>query len=399
MFCLSLTARQVHGLGISPSLSANSLASLAIQMGLNRNPRTILPGISHYQVEIMARLWATVTELLLESYLESGLPLPDIFEGFDVEKPSNIDDCELKDSPDTIYPPPSESRATDTSVHLLLLRSQKLRIQALRIINSDQTQVSYETAMDLANQLRSACTEVTRYFNERKSDFANANFPRKYIDMYLRKHILLLQRPFMLEVDKDPRFYLSHKMCVESAMIMASYTDEIKLPSEITDDFASLMVQGSGHMRGGLSLDVAMTLALELNTSLREEDGHDEDDPARAISRAPRRPFLRRLTHIRNQLFQIIELGNPSMKRFLMTSSFLAQFEAFEAGANAKAAFFDALRQSTRACAVSLQKYLDTHTPQASDASSVAPSSDDMEFNFGDMVGLIVDKLLNAFDV
>lgn len=212
--------------------------------------------------------------------------------------------------------------------------------------------------MDLADQLKSACSEVTKFFNERNPGFQDqtiATFPRKYIDTYLRRHILLLYRPLMFEAQKDPRFYLSHKMCVESAIIMASYTDEINLPSQIEDDFAKLMVQGSGHLRGGLSLDVALTLALEL---IREQDEHrdeyQDDDSARELSRAFRRPFLHRLKHIRDQLFQIIELGIPSLKRFLMISAFLAQFEALEFGVNAKAAFFDAVRQNSQACADSL---------------------------------------------
>lgn len=404
VFCLALIARQVRGLGGCPALSANSLVSLAIQMGLNRNPRAFLPGISRSQVETMSRLWATVTELLLASHLETGAPLPElIFQGCDVERPSNINDCELKDGPDMVSLPTSDARTTEMSIHLLLLKSQKLRIQILRVINSTQARVSHEKAMDLANQLKSVCSEVTKFFQERKSEFPanfNTTFARKYIDTYLRRHILLLHRLFVLGAQKDPRFCLSHKMCVESAMIMASYTDEIHLPSQITDDFARLMVQGSGHLRGGLSLDVAMTIALEL---VREQNEHlnerrDEDDPAQALSRAFHQPYLHRLKHIRDQLFQVIELGVPSLKRFSMVAAFLAQFEAHENSANAKIAFFDAVRQNAQACADSLQRYLDTHPPQASDASSsAAPSKDDNTFDFGEMVRFVIDLLMDNF--
>lgn len=123
IFCIVLIARQVQGLGGSPALSANSLVSLAIQMGLNRNPRAFLPGVSCFQVETMSQLWATVTELLLASYLESGLPLPEILEGCDVKKPSNINDVELKDAPYMPSMSTSDARTTETSIHLLLLKS------------------------------------------------------------------------------------------------------------------------------------------------------------------------------------------------------------------------------------------------------------------------------------
>lgn len=395
IFCLALIARQTHGLGESPALSPSSLASLAVQMGLNRNPRTFLPDISCYQIELMSRLWATITELLLASYLENGLPMSNILQGSDAEMPSNINDEELKNGLDSALLATFDSRTTDASIQLLLLRSQKLRIEALSVINSTQTRVSYEKTLDLANRLRSACTEVTKFFNERKLHSNQTDnpvdFSRKYIDMYLRKHILLLHRPFMLAALKDPRFYLSHKTCVESAMIIASYTDDCRLPAEIRDHFARLMVNGAGHVRGGLSLDVAMTLALELKRSLQEDDGHGDDDPARALSLSLRRPFLQRLKKIRDQLLWIIKQGNPSMKRFLMVSSFLAQFEALEAGSPAKPAFLDAVRRDARECVESLQSYLDLHTPQTSDASDTAAPSDDLDFDFGSTVSGITD--------
>lgn len=400
IFCLVLIARQVNGLGHSPSLSPGSLLSMALQMGLHRNSG-IFPTLSRLQAECMARLWATTTEISLASYLESGAPILEAYEDFDALKPSNIDDSELKETPGSAVPSTSDNRTTDTSIQLLLLKSQKLRVQALKIINGARLSTSYETVVDLANQLRMACTEVTIFFQDRSAALGHkTSFHKKYIDMYLRKHILLLHRPFMLEAQKNPRYYLSRKMCLESCMIMASYTDELHLPSIVADDFLNLMARGSGFLRGGLSLNVIMTLAFELNIQL-QEDGPTNNveptsyDPARELARAAREPIIRRLEHIRNQLFQIIDLGNPSLKRFLMISSFLGQFKALETGGNAKVAFYNAFTDSAQKCMGSLQAYLEKHTPRMAAASSVTSSfPDDFDFDFSAVVSLPLSLFL-----
>lgn len=151
----------------------------------------------------------------------------------------------------------------------------------------------------------------------------------------------------MLAAEKDPRFYLSRKMCLESCIIMASSTDELYLVSEAIDHFSSLMAQGSGHLRGGLSLDVSMTLAYELNAQYREDGslrGPGSHDPARELAIAAREPVMRRLEQIRDVHAQIIALGNPSLKRFFMVSAALAQIRTLEAGGDVKAAFYAAVK-------------------------------------------------------
>lgn len=411
-------ARQVNDMGISPSLSPASLLSMAMQMGLHRDSQ-IFPSLSHFEVESRARLWATVVELYVPSLLDNSMPMLVDIEAVDAKEPSNINDSDMIHDPIHEAPQPPGDRTTDTSIQLLLLKSQKLRLRAVQVLSDTRMRTSYETVVELANQLRTACTEVAAFFQSRASHLEpeTVAFHRKYIDLYLRRHILLLHRPFVLQAQEDPRFYLSRKVCLDSCMIMASYTDDLNLPMAEPDDFSSLMIHGSGHFRGGLSLDVIVTLALELITQLQEDgpgrapgrqQGEKENeqpsyDPARELARAAQEPIIRRLQHIQEQLFQVVAFGKPSLKRSGIISALLAQVRALEAGGNFKEAFCKAIGDCMEKLSELLRLYLVAHTPQAQGPADEVPAvSDEFEIDFAQLVSfdcLLVGKQLGFTQV
>ncbi|KAF3761061.1 hypothetical protein M406DRAFT_93912 [Cryphonectria parasitica EP155] len=393
IFCLLVIARQVNGLGPSPYFSAAALLSLAVRMGLHRD-KDFFPNLSRAQAEFMARLWSTVVELALVSSLEDGtVPLVQLTQ-CDVKRPLDMDDSEMTDEPVHGQSYSLGDRVTDTTIQLVLLQSQQLRIRVLEVVNRTGPRASYNTIVDLTNQVRKACAEVSAFFASHSKVLGpDADFNQKYLDMYLRKHILLLHRPFMLEARQDPRFYLSRKICLETSMIMASYTDELNLPSPNMSDFSSLMVHGSGHLRGGLSLDVIITLAFEVNAQLQEEEstlGPLSGDPAQQLAQQARQPITRRLEHIRTQLYEIIAKGNPTLKRFGITSALLAQIKALEAGENVKNAFFDAIKDVLQKCTETLQAYMASHEALALSSTQLSPPTfDNFDFDLGDTVCLL----------
>ncbi len=57
-----------------------------------------------------------------------------------------------------------------------------------------------------------------------------------------------------------------------------------------------------------------------------------------------RRPLIRSLENVHEQLRQIIILGRPSTKRFIFTSGILAQIRAMEAGRDPRTPVLDALK-------------------------------------------------------
>lgn len=176
---------------------------------------------------------------------------------------------------------------------------------------------------------------------------------------------------------------------------MASYTGDLNLPLAEPDDFSSLMVHGSGHSRGGLGLDVIVALAFELITQIQEDGpgrapGQPSYDPARELARAAREPIVRRLEHIREQLFQIIALGKPSLKRYGIISVLLAHIKALEAGGNAKAALHEAIKEHMEKCLNLLRDYLAAHTSQAQEpADKMSVLFDGPEFDFDKLVSSI----------
>lgn len=364
---------------------------MAMQMGLHCDTWNF-PALSRVQTESMARLWATIVELSLASCLDCGTPISAALGTPDAREPSDInDDSELSDvnALDAISAP--GDLGTDASIQLLLLKSQKLRIQVLKVINETGPQTSYETVVDLSTQIRNACIEASSFFSSRSPDWESAHsFHRKYIDTYLRKHTLLLHRPFMLAAEQDPRFYLSRKICLESCMIMASYTDEMDMPLRKLDDFSNLMIHGSGYLRGGLSLNVIVTLAYELNAQLKEVGGAQGPhpyDPAHELGRAAWQPIIRRLEHIRKQLWQITALGTRSLRSYIMVSAFLAQMRTVEVGGNMKIAFYGAVKEAIQRCVESLKTYLASQPAQATDLNVNMPSlPEGHEFNLNDLV-------------
>lgn len=389
IFCLLAIARHVNGLGISsPFFSTTSLVSMARQMGLDRDTRDF-PAISCAQAEGMTRLWSTVVELSLVSYLESGTPLVEM----DTRQPRNLDDSDFTDESVIKGSLGTKDCITDMSIQLVLLKSQGLRTRALNIINNGiGPQTSYEAVVELADQLRKACVESSAFFQAHTQELGpDTVFQRMYVDMYLRKHILLLHRPFMLASQEDPRFHLSRKVCLESCMIIASYIDEKSTTGGVVD-LSRMMIHGSGFLRGALSLDVIITLAYELNTQLQEEGPFKEPvayDPARELSRAGREPVIRRLEYIREQLSRNIARGDPSLKRFVMVSALLSQINTLEYGSNARDAFYHSVKDSVQICTTSLEVYLAQHAPQPGVVNNApTPWSDGANLDLDTMVSI-----------
>ncbi|KAL1981213.1 hypothetical protein VTN96DRAFT_2965 [Rasamsonia emersonii] len=375
VFCLLLLARQTNSRGQSTWISAGSLVRMAMAMGLHRDPE-LFPALSVFQSEMRRRLWATVVELAVQSSLDSAMPLLLSPHDFDTKAPSNIDDKDIDADTKTPPAPKPSHEFTESSIQILLLKSLPLRLEVARRVNDFRQGQSYETAVKLGTELRTACREIAAFFHANMSrqpgrDLGPTDFHRKFLDMYVRRYVLFLHRPFMLDARKDPRFYLSRKVCVESSMVIASYADSLKLPSGEVDDLGRLTIFGRGTFKGALSLDVITVLGLEIITQLEEEaatrpSGCVADDPLDEMAKANRAPFVQRLEHILEQLLQIIELGQPSLKRYNMVAAMLSQIQAMESGQNVTQAVYETVKQSLKKCYSLLQASLAVSTPQSS---------------------------------
>ncbi|KAF9884682.1 hypothetical protein FE257_001375 [Aspergillus nanangensis] len=368
--CLLLLACQTNNLPGTSWLSAGSVLHMAMAMGLHRSP-DLFPALSVYQSEMRARLWATVLELNLLSSLDAAMPLPFSLEDVDCTAPSNSNDEQFDPETDTLPTPQSNQHFTDTSIQTLLLKSLQARVEAVQLVNNQHGQeLSYETALRLGNELRSACRDIAALFytcQDQSSDGAHplgmTDFHLRFLDTYLRRYILFLHQPFMIQARKDPRFYLSRKVCLESCIVVASYADHLNLPSDSLDDLSHLTIVGRGSFKGALSFDVITSLGLEIVTQLEEEASTRPvgsslpfiDDSLDKMAKAHRAPLIRSLEHIQEQLLQIIALGNPSLKRYNFLSAILSQIRAIESGQPIQPAIYETVKESLKKCYSLLQ--------------------------------------------
>ncbi|EEU48730.1 uncharacterized protein NECHADRAFT_90271 [Fusarium vanettenii 77-13-4] len=377
VFCLLLLARQTtfNCRGATSWLSSGSLLRAAITMGLHRNPK-LFPGLSLYQREIRARLWTTVLELSVQCCLDLGLPLNFSDIDYDACSPSNYDDPDL-DSGSEPTPKPMDT-PTDSSLQIMLAQSLPLRVEVIRLLNDFRHQQSYEKALEIGTKLRKACRDVAAFFHSSKvtdGSFADTcglrpnMFHRKLMDNQLRRFIMFLHRDFMLQARADPRFYLSRKICVEAALVIASSDKGANLnqPLQRWEDTWRLALVGRGLFKCSLNFDAMLILSLEVITQLQDEAAPSyEADVLGEMAKAGRAPLIQVLESMQEQLTQLIARGNTSLKRLLFVNAHLTQIRALESGQPMKQAVYEAHAQTLRNCVAVLRETTAGATPQDS---------------------------------
>ncbi|KAK7967167.1 C6 zinc finger domain protein [Apiospora aurea] len=349
-FCLAVLLRQASSLGGATSISTDSMMKLAMSMGLHLDP----DGFSVYgpfERELRRRIWHTVLELTVMTSLDTTLPLLITPDDYNCRPPLNLSDAKF--GPNSEEMPQARSSVsgfTDSSTQLLLQKSLVRRLYAVRRMNGIQKPLSYEETIELGKELKMQCRDIASFFYSRMSgtedcdDRDACEFHRKFLDSYLRRYILFLHRPFGIQARKDPRYHLARKTCLECCQIVSSHAAGLILPQKVTDEFCLMAIRGSGLFKGPLSQDVVIHLGLEVVTQLEEERGlripgepatpTSCADPLIQMSQAGRQPLIDTLRHILGQLRQIIALGQPSCKRYLLLSAAMVHIKELEAGSS-----------------------------------------------------------------
>jgi hypothetical protein len=263
---------------------------------------------------------------------------------------------------------------------------------AVRKLNNVQPHITYEETVKFGNELSQHCREVSRFFQTMFVPSSGAlEFHRKFIDSYVRRFSLFISRLFVLQARKDPRYLFARKTCLECCQIIASHALSLHLPTPITDEFSLLAMRGSGLFKGPLSQDIIVTLGIEISTQLEEEwestsDPLDMSDPLLQLSKANRRPHIEILRHIHGQLGQIIALGRPSCKRYIILAAILAQIDGVESGTgDHRAEILRALVQSIRECRELLLQILDRETS----SGAGTPWTEDNSISWMDSWGIL----------
>lgn len=338
--CLLQLARQMTAVGRA-WVSAGSLLQMAFSVGLHRDPRHF-PSMAPRQAQLQRQLWATVLELHLLSAMDSPMQAYVDHASCDTRPPDNVNDADLAADGESTPTSKDDDEMTDSSLQRLLCKSLPRRLQAAQHLHSGHALV-YADTIRLANTLKAAGTELSRFFDAHATSPLLNSFHRSFLDIHMRLHILRLHRQFLLQQPDEASCFLSRKVCFDAAMVIASYASLTSSSSDIhLRRLAQLSLNTTGTMRAPLSLEIITMLGLELRLQITEDD-NDDSGPAGQLARAAREPIFAALACIRDAFLRRIEAGSPRCKALGVASFIIAQLRAVERRANTAQALSDAV--------------------------------------------------------
>ncbi|KAJ5294258.1 hypothetical protein N7508_009079 [Penicillium antarcticum] len=342
--CLLLLCRQAYAIDKWGNWnSAGSLLRLAISQGLHRDPHNF-SRLSAFDAEMRRRIWATILELNVQLSVDAAMPPLFSVDDYDTKPPSNLDDEDFDATSETLPTPKSKGQYTDSSIQITLQQSFSTRLCIARNINECNREQSYEEALALGAELIAAFKEIATLFHSYLAQATKRTseptlFHHRLLDTIIHRLLLNLYRPFAVKALNDPRFYLSRKLSLSSALAMTSHGESnTSLASNLqqsNQDFFRLCLSGAGLFKGYLSPDVIMVIGLELITQIDEET---TSQPAvssvttpstiNKMAQAARAPLLEALERISDHLYQSIAAGIPSLKRYGLLRGMIAQITA-----------------------------------------------------------------------
>lgn len=249
--CLLLIARQTCSVGVDLIwIPTGNLLRIAFSMGFHRDPKHF-PKLPLFVAEMRRRIWATVLEMTVQNSIDLGMPPLISSNDFDTEPPSNIDDEDISEST-TVMPNPKPSHVfTQTSIQISLLRSLRTRLGIVHFVNSFHSEPSYDEVLRLGQEISRACNDASRLIHSYPAHLPRPTaFQTSLLDIYIRRFVLEVHRPFFVRAQTDPRYYFSRKVCLENALEIFSRSGADDLPTDhrphTMDDYECLKTVGGG---------------------------------------------------------------------------------------------------------------------------------------------------------
>ncbi|KAF2624434.1 C6 zinc finger domain-containing protein [Macroventuria anomochaeta] len=244
--CLALLAKRVNCVKLKQDwITAGDVVRLALASGMHRDPSLLATGrISEYEKEMKKRLWYTITELEIQSSIDSGLQSSLTGLYFDTPAPSNLPDeafsLETKEMPASR---PGEY-FTATSYLNAALRSLPLRIHLTKLLNDPSSDMQYSDVLHYDEQITSVLADFPSWTDSR------ATIPYALLGLQLRQYLLVLHKPYAKKAFTEKRFAYSFTTSVEAASSIIA----------IHDDLASQGILILNHFRNDI-IRVGMTLS------------------------------------------------------------------------------------------------------------------------------------------
>lgn len=219
--CLSFIAKRINSFKRKRIwASAGDLTRLALSSGLHRDAQIVnlrhsassCRKVSVFDQEMRRRIWATISELELQTAFERGMPtmLRDFIE--DCGPPLNLDDEGIDPSADQLPSPRPISKYTRSSFQHLSRSSWSLRLELASVINGPHPQMAYEVVLMYDRKIAQHLDEIPDWSDE--ASFVS----RVLLQLQLEMFLLFLHRPYAREEARSSRYDYSAIVHLRSAM-------------------------------------------------------------------------------------------------------------------------------------------------------------------------------------
>lgn len=355
--CLLLLARQIKAIGGDVIwVAVGSLLRTAIQMGFHLDPKHF-PKMSIMHGELRRRLWATVLEMTIQTSLDCGMP-PLITPGdYNTAPPANLNDDDFSETTEVLPIPHPPHVFTQSSVQIQLHKSTKTRLEISTLLNNFHSEPTYAIILKYGSDMTEACKECSLLLKGYPTNLPRPTaLQRALLDIFIRRFLLAVHRPFAVKSCEEPRYYFSRKVCADNALIILSHSGQESPNSpppldsrgnKILDDWTRMRAVGGGLYKE-IVLHSGMILVSELVLQLEEEAAAGLSPSA--SSAAARQPFRDAIKDLENLFTMRVEFGENNVKGLLFVQAALGQIKALDEGTDLQTAIVEHARIGARKC-------------------------------------------------
>lgn len=368
--CLLILALQTNAVGGDLTwIAVGFLVRLGMTIGLHRDPRNF-PEMSVYQAEIRRRLWATTLELAVQSSIAAGMPSLIGYEDYDCEPPANLDDEQISPDADNqdqepmAHPP---DQFSETAALCALMRSMPVRLRIVEALNSIRADLTYDTAIRLAEELHKVCRYNSHLFQSVQrpgSPWATrpTAFAIKILDMLTRRFIISVHAPFIREGDTEVVHSFSRVACLDASLLVCSYRPPRHHDGGAERDYLRFQDYARGIFKS-IFLQAYIVIFSELIMQL-------DEDTSPWTSSLPRTELYQAVADITDISWRRVEAGETNIKQHIYFFAAKAQIEAMREGVPIRQAVMEAGRRSMQDCYVMLKRRVDAQATSKSNSTS-----------------------------
>jgi hypothetical protein len=259
---------------------------------------------------------------------------------YDCGPPSNIDDAQL----DPGGSEGAEAMAkhltafTSTTIQCALMRTLPARLEVAKYLNDFGSEQTYDETLRLGSKLRAVLEENMRllrsYSGGQQHQQLITAFQVKFFELLTYRFLLVLHFPFAIKARTNPRYYFSHKVCLDLSLSLLRCYPTAPYPFATTssqaveeEDYARLQVLGSGIFRNS-PLRAVIFVCIELLVQLEDVQLGQSGSTFHSLGRQELYKIVAEYVQL---LAKRIEAGETTVRGHVFFSGLLAHIEALQA--------------------------------------------------------------------